>query len=274
MTRPIQPLKLPEIVPGVPPTAIPEFRWVQPSALLVDDAYQRDLSRGSVELIRKIVRGWDWARFKPPVVAETPSGLEVIDGQHTAIAAATHGGLGKIPVMVVRAAEVSDRARAFVGHNRDRLALSQVNIHYANVAAGDEDALTVQQVCDRAGVKLLRYPPGNGEFRPGDTLAIAAIRALVNRRGAMGARVVLQVLAGAHCAPVRADGIKAVDTLLYDAEYKGQVTAADLTSAILQLGPQAEKDARLFAAAHNVSVWKGLTVILFRGARRGRRRAA
>jgi len=274
MTRPLQPMNLPDVTPGLPPTAVPEFQWVDPAVLLVDDTYQRDLSRGSVELIRKIVRTWDWARFKPPVVAETPEGFEVIDGQHTAIAAATHGGLGKIPVMVVRAAEVSDRARAFVGHNRDRLALSQVSIHFANVAAGDEDALTVQQVCDRAGVKLLRYPPGNGEFKPGDTLAIAAIRALVNRRGAMGARVVLQTLSEAHCAPVGAGGIKAVEALLHDGEYKGQVTAADITSALLTMGSEAEREGKIFAVAHNVPIWRGLAVVLFKGARRGRRRAA
>lgn len=272
--RPIAQMNLPGIEPGIAQTSTPEFRWVLPRELLVDEAYQRELSRGSIELIRKIVAGWDWNRFKPPVVAETSEGLEVIDGQHTAIAAASHPAVEKIPVMVVSAAEVADRAKAFVGHNRDRLVLSQVAIHYANVAAGDEDALTVQQVCDRAGVKMLRYPPGNGEFKPGETLAIAAIRALVNRRGAMKARVVLQVLAEAHCAPVRADGVKAVDTLLSDPEYKGQVEAADITSAMLRLGPDAEREAKVFAAAHNVPVWRGLTVILFREARRGRRRAA
>jgi hypothetical protein len=36
------------------------------------------------------VANWDWRRFKPPVVARTATGLEVIDGQHTAIAAASH----------------------------------------------------------------------------------------------------------------------------------------------------------------------------------------
>lgn len=274
MTRPISAMALPNVEPGTPPTAAPEFVWVDPAELLVDGVYQRELSRSSVALISKIITGWDWARFKPPVVAQTDEGMEVIDGQHTAIAAASHPGIASIPVMVVRAAEVSDRARAFVGHNRDRLMLSQVQIHYANVAAGDEDALTIQQVCDRAGVTMLRYPSGNGEFKPGETLAIAAIRALVNRRGAMRARIVLQVLAEAHCAPVRSDGIKAVDELLNGAEYKGQVEPADLTSAVMNLGAQAEQEARIFAAAHNVSVWRGLTVIWFKGARRGRRRAA
>lgn len=272
--RPIVALTLPGAEPDTAAGAAPEFRWAFPGELLVDEVYQRSLSRGSIELIRKIVNGWDWNRFKPPIVAETDQGLEVIDGQHTAIAAATHPAIDKIPVMVVQAETIADRAKSFVGHNRDRLALSQVSIHYANVAAGDEDALTVQQVCERAGVTLLRFPPGNGEFKPGESLAIAAVRALVNRRGAMRARIVLQVLAEARCAPVRADGVKAVDTLLNDQEYKGQVEASDLTSALLRLGPDAEKEARIFAAAHNVPIWRGLAVTLFKEARRGRRRAA
>lgn len=272
--RPIASMVFPATEPGVVVASTPEFRWVDPGSLLVDEAYQRELSRGSIDLIRKIYGGWDWNRFKPPVVAETAAGLEVIDGQHTAIAAASHPNIDQIPVMVVAAAEIADRAKAFVGHNRDRLALSQVAIHYASVAAGDEDAMTVQQVCERAGVKLLKFPPSNGEFRPGDTMAIVAIRALVNRRGAMKARVVLQVLAEARCAPVRSDGIKAVEVLLSDPEYKDQVQAADLTSALMRLGPDAEREARVFAAAHKVQVWRGLVVVLFREARRGRRRAA
>lgn len=266
------------IMPGVDPAEIsderPKFEWVDPSTLLVDESYQRALSKDSITLIRKIVTNWDWNRFKPPVVAQTELGLEVIDGQHTAIAAASHPAVVEIPVMVVVAAEAKDRANAFVGHNRDRLALSQASIHYASVAAGDEDALTVQQVCDRAGIKLLRYPPSGGEFRSGESLAFVAIRSLVNRRGAMRARVVLQTLADARCAPIRADGIKAVEYLLTSDEYKGQVEPEALTSALLNLGPDADREARIFAAAHSVQVWRGLTVVLFKEARRGRRRAA
>lgn len=274
MTRKIEPMLLPDVTPGLAPMAVPTFQWIDPRELLVAGVYQRDLSRGSIELIRKIVGAWDWARFKPPVVAQTLDGLEVIDGQHTAIAAASHPEISEIPVMVVQAAELADRARAFVGHNRDRLVLSQVNIHYANVAAGDEDALTIQQVCERAGVNLLRYPPGNGEFKIGECLAIAAIRALVNRRGAMRARIVLQTLVEAHCAPVPAAGIKAVETLLHDNDYKGQVAPADISNALLLLGSRAEQEAKVFAAAHKVPVWRGLTVTIFKEARRGRRRAA
>lgn len=274
MSHSIKPMMAPGVEPGMAPTGKPEFLWIDPQTLLVDDTYQRELSRASLDLIYKIIRRWDWARFKPPVVALTADGYEVIDGQHTAIAAASHPELDTIPVMVVGAPEHADRARAFVGHNKDRLLLGPVSIHYANLAAGDEDALTLQQVCDRAGVTLLRYPPGNGVFKPGETIAIRAITALINRHGALGARIVLQVLAEAHCAPVRADGMKAVEALLYDPEYKDQVQAKDVTTALIALGPKAEQEAKVFAAAHNIHIWRGLTVILFREARRGRRRAA
>ncbi len=66
---------------------------VKPSTLLVDERYQRGLSERSIKLIRKIVSEWDWRAFKPPVVVDVGAGLEVIDGQHTAIGAATHGGM-------------------------------------------------------------------------------------------------------------------------------------------------------------------------------------
>ena len=273
--RPIAAMKFPGLIPGQVGKDVPEFIWIDPAKLLVDETYQRELSRKSLDLISRIITKWDWARMKPPVVALTDDGYEVIDGQHTAIAAATHPGIKEIPVMVVGADDLSQRAAAFVGHNRDRIALSQIQIHYANVLAGDEDALTVQQVCERAGCTLVRYPPGNtSQFKPGDTIAIASIRGLVNRRGAMGARIVLQVLADAHCAPVRADAIKAVDTLLHDAEYRGQVSAKDLTAAFMKLGPAIEPEAKLFAATHSVPIWRALVVVVFKEARRGRRKVA
>lgn len=48
--------------PGGTPRALPIFAPVDPATLLVDAGYQRDLSRRSLALIRRIVVGWDWAR--------------------------------------------------------------------------------------------------------------------------------------------------------------------------------------------------------------------
>lgn len=271
--RPVAAMELPGVTPAEPQTGPPVFRMVDPKTLLVDHTYQRNLSERSVTLIRRIVGAWDWRRFKPPVVAEGPQGLEVIDGQHTALAAASHPALAQIPVMVVDAAERSARAMAFIGHNRDRLGITPMQLHFAAVAAGDPEAVTVQQVCERAGVIILKSTPGNGLWKPCQTVAVVGIAALVNRRGAMRARQVLQVLAQANCAPISTMQIKGMEALLHDPEFAGQTSAEDLTSAVISLGSEAEREAKVFSAAHKVPIWRAFAVVVFRRARRGRRRA-
>lgn len=258
------------VEPGVPLT----FETVAPETLLVDETYQRELSRRSYQLVERIINTWDWRRFKPPVVARTPEGLMVIDGQHTAIAAASHPDIPVIPVMVVGDLSVSEQAQSFVGHNKDRLNLTKIQIHAAAVAAGDEDALTVNQVCERAGVKMLKIQPSGGDFRPGETMAVSAIETLVRRRGPQKARVVLQILAEAGCAPVSSLLIKAIEMLMHGQEYAGTVKPQDLTSAIMALGEDViEREAAVFRAAHRVPQWRAAGVIIYRRARRGSRRA-
>jgi hypothetical protein len=258
-----------------PVTATPDvtFEWVAPAALLVDETYQRRLAEGSITLIRKIVGSWDWKRFKPPVVARSGEMFEVIDGQHTAIAAASHPGIDRIPVMIVDAVSREARANAFIGHNRDRLNMTRMQMHHAALIAGDDDALTLAQVCGRAGVTVLRSPPPNGIYAPGDTIAVVGIMALINRRGAMRAREVLEVLVKGHAAPVSAPAIRAVEMLLFEAEYKGNVEPSAIATALIALGPELQSEAKVFSVAHRVPLWRAYGVVLFRRASRGRRRA-
>ena len=112
--RPIAPIAINRFEPGGTPRAYPIFEDVDPSMLLGDDGYQRDSSERSLKLVRKIVAGWDWAKFKSPVAVLTDAGLELIEGQHTAIAAATHPDIEKIPVMIVDEKQWEDRASAFI----------------------------------------------------------------------------------------------------------------------------------------------------------------
>lgn len=262
--RTVECLEIKNATPGEVRGSDPTFEWVEPATLLVDECYQRELSARSLRLIRKIVTGWDWRRFKPPVVAPIDDGLEVIDGQHTAIAAATHPMIHQIPVMVVRADERAHRAAAFIGHNRDRVAITPMQMHVAAVVAGNDEALTVDQVCRRAGVRLLRAPPGDQEYEPGETIAVSSISKLIDRRGAMRARQILQVLAEAECAPVSAAGIRAVEMLLMDPEFAGQMSAEELCCIIRDLGPAAISEAKLFAATHRIPLWRALGTVLFR----------
>lgn len=272
--RPVKPVSVAALSPVLVPSAQPRFEWVDPATLLVDETYQRGLSDRSMKLVRKIIAGFDWRRFKPPVCAQTEGGLEVIDGQHTAIAAASHPAVDLIPVMIVDGVEQSDRAGAFIGHNRDRLNITPMQMHFAAAAAGDEDAQTIAQVCERAGVIILKSTPANGVFKPRTTVAVQAIGALINRRTALKARQALQVLAEADLSPINALHIKAAELLLFDKEYAGEIEAEGITNALLALGSEAEQEAGVFAATHNIPKWRALAIVLFKkGRRRGRRSA-
>lgn len=269
--RAIAPMQFPDIEPGGADMPRPRYIEVDPATLLVDETYQRNLSDRSRRLIRRLVAAWDWKAFKPPVVVETEDGLHVIDGQHTAIGAASHPSIETIPAQVVVADTRQARAGAFVKQNRDRIAISTTQLHHALVAAGDEDALTVVQVCERAGARVLKYPPANGLYYVGDILGVTTLRALINRRHAHGARRVLDICVGAKLAPVTAAAMRAVEFLLYEKEYAGQVADADLTTTLRELGSDAERQARLYAAEHRVREWRGLAIVLYRNSRKARR---
>lgn len=272
--RPIAPLALDGLTPAAPPTGRPEITWIAPGGLLVDAVYQRDLSDGSLRLIRRIVEGWDWRRFKPPIAAWTDAGLEVIDGQHSAIAAATHPAIVEIPVVVVEAAERTDRASAFLGHNRYRIAITTAQMHAAAVAAGDEAATRVERVCAAAEIQLMRMPPSRSEYQPRQSIAVAMVAGLVKRRGEATAVQVLRILGDAGCAPVAAAQIRAVEALLTDAEF-GDLDPDALARTIQDLGTvPAEKEAKAFAANHCVPVWRGLAATWFKAGKKRRRPAA
>ncbi len=268
--RELTPLNFPDIVPAEISSTPPRLQTVAPSALSVDDAYQRGLSERSMRLIRKIVAEWDWRAFKPPVVVEVDGRLEVIDGQHTAIAAITHGGIAEIPVMIVDAAEREDRASAFVRHNRDRIHVTPTQLHNAMVAAGDDTALTIAQVCQRAGVTVLRHPPAFGKFKQGETLAVTSIRSLISRRHAMGARKVLEVCVKAGAAPVSANMMKAVEHLLYAEEYKGEIEPERISAVLQVYGDTIENEAQRFAAERKVTRWRAMASVIFMNRRRAR----
>ena len=273
MKRVVARLDLPDITPGTPPTAAPELIWAAPGDLLVDEVYQRDLSDASLKLIRRIVENWDWRRFKPPVTARTADGLEVIDGQHSAIAAATHGGIAQIPVVVVDAVEQVDRAQAFLGHNRDRLGITPAQMYAAALAAGDEDALLIGRVCAAADVTVLRVPAANGAYKPRALIAVAAVRTLVTTLPEPDAVWVLRTLADGGLAPIAAHQIRALTHLISEedfAEVDRDSLARAVTTAPIKT---AEKEAKEHAAVHHVPAWRGLAGVWFKAARKlmGRR---
>lgn len=267
--RPVEAIDLAETLAPIP-TAPPLTEWMAPADLLIEAAYQRDLSPKSMDLIKRIAERWDWRRFKPPIVAWSDRGFEIIDGQHTAIGAATRG-IDKIPVLVVEASDLTDRASAFVGHNQDRLAITPIQMHQAKLAAGDEDALTAQQVIDKAGATLVISAYGARGWKPGETVAITTIDQLAQKRGAMRALQVVELLVKAGAAPISAAAIKAVDMLMFKPEF-AEIDLEHLPAAIIQTG-DVEKEAKLDAKTHCIPAWEAMGRIWFRKCRKTRRAA-
>ncbi|AFL51395.1 hypothetical protein [Sinorhizobium fredii] len=112
--------------------------------------------------IRRIIESFDWAKFKPPICNYAEQGgetvLKVLVGQHTAIAAASNPHVSRIPVMIVEAEDTVAQAKAFIGQNTERLGVTKLQLHQAALAAADEDAQTLELVCQRAGVTVLKRP--------------------------------------------------------------------------------------------------------------------
>jgi hypothetical protein len=252
---------------------IPEIAWVPPESLWVDEAYQREMGENSIKLIRKIVGNFSWRKLKPPIVVRIPGGYEVIDGQHTATAAATHDGVPKIPVLVVEAGTRAERADGFIGHNRDRVAVTPMQLFFSALAAEDPEATTIKHVCDRAGVTIVKYPKG-GRWEPGQTVAVSAIGRLIEQRYTLSARRVLKILADSDAAPITANQIKAVEALLFDREFVGKCQDDQITDAIRGLAEEAEREAGIMAVTHKIPQWKALTIVYFRGIRNQPGRAA
>ncbi|HEY0920611.1 hypothetical protein [Devosia sp.] len=234
--RPIQPLPIADLTPQ-PAEAMgarPVIEWVRPEELYVEAKYQREIGARSMRLIRSMVEGWSWSKFKLPACSLLEDGRRVvIDGQHTAIGAACHPLIDQIPVLVTRTGSIGERAEAFVGHNRNRIAITALQIHRAGVAAGDELANAVEDACRLAGVTVLQVTRPRGEWRPGETIAIQAITSAVSHKGRSGGARILKILVRARQMPITALLVKATFQILYQPEWawKDDSALADIIAS-------------------------------------------
>lgn len=262
------------LTPSNPTTGEPICEWVDPRSLFVDHEYQRRVGEKGQRQVRRIVQGFCWTKFKPPVCAYSEHHgqtiLTVLDGQHTAIAAASNPNVNMIPIMIVDAPDTQSQASAFVGQNTERLGVTPLQLHQASVVAGDPEAQTVELVCARAGIKIVKYVAGGASYRPRETIAVSTLRGLIDRHSAQGARLILEILANADLAPITTQHIKAAKLLMTHQDYAGRFDPADLSSAIGELFLTAEDEAKTFAHANRIAVWRALAVVWFRKTKKKR----
>lgn len=161
--------------PNPAPTDEPgELAWLEIGDLFIDPRYQRPVGPKGERNIKQVIENFSWNLFSPLVVARREGGrYAVIDGQHRAIAARTHGGIEKVPCLIINGGP-SDEAKAFSVINGAVTAISPVQIWHARIVAGDVPAIMLQRVFDAVGVRVLRSPRPNSDMLKGETISIDA----------------------------------------------------------------------------------------------------
>lgn len=166
---------LPPFPNPAPPDAPGEQLQVDLRDLFIDPKYQRPIGARGEKNIRQVIENFSWSLFSPIVVSRRENGtFAVIDGQHRAIAALTHGGIEKVPAYVINGGP-SDEAKAFAVINGAVTAILPTQIWHARVVAGDVDAIRLKRVLDAEGVSIPRNARPKALIEKGETAAIDAL---------------------------------------------------------------------------------------------------
>lgn len=160
-----------------------KLSWIKVADLVVDRSYQRQIMEAGRRNIRRIAEGFRWELFAPLVVAPRDGGkFAVLDGQHRANAAIARGDINTLPCLVIEA-DYLMQAKAFATINGIVTKVSPQAIHRALAAAGDSDAVRLNEVCARAGVQILGYPVAQKDIKPGQTMAVGTLGQCLDRFG-------------------------------------------------------------------------------------------
>lgn len=168
--------------------------WINPAELLIDSRYQREIGRQSEKRIRDIARRFDWGKFAPLLVVrlEGSEVYAIIDGQHRAAAAAARG-IESVPAFVL-ALPLDRQATTFLAINSEGARIASGALWHAKAAAGDKEAIATLNLCQAAGVRVLRYPLEASQRKPTDTLAPLVISDMLKSNGFDVAKRTLEVL--------------------------------------------------------------------------------
>ena len=184
----------PALSPFAPGPA-PQLLWVRVQDLVVDETYQRPIRGAGRKNIAAIAEAFCWSKFAPLIVSPIAGGrYAVIDGQHRATAAALRG-VDQLPAQVIIAGQV-EQAAAFKAVNGQTTRMHALEIHRAGVASGDAEALEIDAVCRRAGAMISPHPRAQNRIKPGETNAVAAVRAGLRRHGAAVVELALKCVTG------------------------------------------------------------------------------
>lgn len=185
-------------IAGQPPIApidqaAPVLDWLPIDRLVIDDRYQRPVTRAGWQTIRRIAEDFRWSRFSPVLVAPVQGGRwAIIDGQHRTHAAAICG-MESVPCMSVHM-DTGEQALAFAGVNGNVTRITVHHVYKAALAAGEPWAEKAHLAVSAAGCTLMTYNKTTAEKQCGEVFCIGLVRQLVTAGHGAAITAVLSAL--------------------------------------------------------------------------------
>ena len=186
----------PEFAPAI--GNMPSLQWCRLDQLEIDDAYQRSIDTpGSQSMIRTIARHWNWDLCQPLFVARRADAhLYVVDGQHRLAAARMRFDIDQLPCIVSMTDGAAQEARLFSEFNRRRRPPSQLDLYFADLAAGEPVAADINCALLAAGLSMSKHTNA-ASFKPGQVMNIAGLRSCHRMHGLDVLSVALERMAKA-----------------------------------------------------------------------------
>lgn len=162
----------------------PTLTWARIDQLVIDRAYQRDITAAGRRAVQRIADAFDWTKFGAVQLAPLEGGrLAIVDGQHRAHAAALVG-LETIPALITPMS-ARQQASGFAAMNRDRIRVSALQVYRAELAARTAWAVECRDAVEAAGCTLMTANWSHTLKKPRQVFSIGLIRRMVaNGEGA------------------------------------------------------------------------------------------
>lgn len=181
--------------PGRPP----KLEWLSISSLMVNTDYQRPVTVGGLNTIKRIIAAFAWSRFSPVIVRRVPGQVElyeIIDGQHRSTAALSCG-YDRVPCMIVQC-EDEEAARIFAAVNGNVTPMQPLSVYKAAVAGREQWALECKAAAEAAGCSILTYPVPKSKQKPLQTMSVQGIRQVWRQHGPKPLEAAFRLLAASR----------------------------------------------------------------------------
>lgn len=173
----------------------PEFAWLKPSELFVDEIYQRPLSE---DRVWQIATEFSWKLFDPLWVGKRGTRLYVVDGRHRLAAASILGEklIPQVPVQVRKTQSVDEEAEIFVLLQEKRRRITSAQRFAAKLVYKDPIAVELNSLVSKYKFKIASefFGANATSGRQNEISAVGTLEAIYRSGGRSRVSSVLQVV--------------------------------------------------------------------------------